>query len=152
VQLLDTMIFVYYRRAGLLGSLLSLPELGLTTPVRRELRRWPEVSAQVEPALRTGRLALLDMDPSDEVQRTAYVLFRDGDGLGDGESATMTVARAHGCAFVSHDTHARSRAANAGIRVLDWPDLLAEMRETGIIDEAQRRSAKRAISGLMRGR
>ena len=80
------MIFVYYRRAGLLGPLLALSELGLTTPVRRELRRWPEVSELVEEALRTGRLALLDMDPSDEVQRTAYILFRDVDGLGDGES------------------------------------------------------------------
>ena len=64
----------------------------------------------------------------------------------------MTVARAHGHAFVSHDMHARSRAANAGIRVLDWPDLLCELRETGLIDEPQRRSAERAIRGLMRGR
>lgn len=152
MRLLDTMIFVYYQRAGLLGSLLLLSALGITTPVRRELRRWPEVSEQVEGGLLSRAITLLDMDPADEAQRTLYVLFRDGDGLGDGEAASMTVARTQNHSFVSHDMRARSRAANAGIKVLDWPDLLSELRVSGIINDAQRRAAERTISGLMRGR
>jgi len=152
LRLLDTMIFVYFHRAGLLEAMLQLPEIGITTSVRRELRRWPKASEQVENALLNGRLALCDMDPSDETERSLYVLYRDRDGLGDGEAASMAVARTRGYALVSHDMKARSGAVAAGTKVLDWPDLLTELYSGRLIDDGQRNTAERAISGLMRGR
>src|SRR5574340_1099768 len=127
VRLVDTMIFRYFDKVGLLGALLGLPQLAITSAVRRELRRWPDVLARVEAALASGQVVVADMDPYDSVGRTLYQLFRDRDGFGDGEATSMVVAKAHGFTFISHDLEAVRKIGRLGVNVLDWHDLLKEL-------------------------
>ncbi len=153
MRLLDAMILIYFSKAGLLDALLQLPDLAVTTSVRNELRPSSTAREAVEPAIADGLLALCDIDPENGVERTLYIMYRDGDGLhglGDGEATSMSVACARGLTFVSHDRKARERAASAGIKLLDWPDLLAELNDAGVITAKQGRSAERTIRSLLK--
>lgn len=150
--MVDTMIFVYFGRAGLLEALLGLPDLAVTSSVRRELRRWDALSARVEQALTDKSLGVCDVDPADATETTLYYLYRERDGFGDGEATSMAVAHNQGHAFVSHDLEAAARIRGLGVQVLDWPDLLAELCQAGRITPCQQDEAQRYIQGLMKGR
>lgn len=153
MRLLDAMILIYFSKVDLLEALLQLPDLAVTTSVRNELRRSSPAREAVEAAIADGLLALCDIDPENGTERTLYIMYRDGDGfdgLGEGEATSMSVACARGLTFVSHDRKARERAASGGIRLLDWPDLLAELNDAGVITARQRRQAEQAIRSLLR--
>ena len=152
MRLVDTMIFVYFDRVGLLEHLLALPELAVTSSVVREVRRWQRAGARVGEAIANGDLALLDVDLGSETEPMLYFLYRDRDGFGDGEAASMAVAHGRGFSFVSHDLEAAHKMLSLGIRVLDWPDMLAELEASGRISQTARQSALRRISGMMKGR
>jgi hypothetical protein len=152
VRMVDTMIFVYFWRAGLLEALLALDRLGVTSSVRRELRRWPEIFARIEESLESHSLALEDVDPGNSTEGTLYFLYRDRDGFGDGEATSMAVAHSRGFRFVSHDLKAVSAIRALGVDVLDWPDVLSELLRLRIITAAQHAVGLRQIRGFMRGR
>ena len=152
VRLLDAMILIYFDKVGLLDALLQLPDLGITTSVRKELRT-PSTRDGAEAAIADGSLALCDIDPGSQTEQMLYVMYRDGDGLhglGEGEATSMSVAYARGFTFVSHDRTARERAMSASIKLLDWPDLLAELNDAGIISAQRRVEAERAIRRLLK--
>jgi predicted nucleic acid-binding protein len=149
VRLLDAMILIYFGKVGLLEALLQRPDLAITTSVRREVRSSPTKEI-VEAALANGALALCDIDPGTTVEPTLYVMYRDGDGLGEGEATCMALAHARGFTFVSHDGRARGKAAAAGIKLLDWPDLLAELNDSGVVSSQQCRQGERAIRRLLK--
>ena len=153
MRLLDAMILIYFSKVGLLDALLQLPNLAVTTSVRNELRPSSTAREAVEAAIADGLLALCDIDPENGVERTLYIMYRDGDGfhgLGEGEATSLSVACARGLTFVSHDRKARERAVSAGTKLLDWPDLLAELNDAGGITAKQRRGAERAIRSLLK--
>ena len=148
MRLLDAMILIYFSKVGLLGALLQLTDLGVTTSVRNELRPSSAVREAVDAGVAEGALALCDVDPESRTERTLYVMYRDGDGfhgLGEGEATSMAVCNARGFTFVSHDKTARKRALSAGTKLSDWPDLLAELNDTGLITAQQRADAEKAI-------
>jgi hypothetical protein len=146
------MILLYFDRAGLLDQLLTLPRLGLTSSVRRELRRWEALSEAVEGAIAGGALSLCDLDPSNEEEQTLYFLYRERDGFGDGEATSMAVAYCRGFTFVTHDLVPAAKIKRLGVKVLDWHDLLAELTDSEAITRAEHGKALRQIQGMMRGR
>ena len=153
MRLLDAMILIYFSKVDLLEALLRLPDLAVTTSVRNELRRPSPLRDAVEAALADGLLGLCDVDPEDGTERTLYIMYRDGDGfsgLGEGEATSMSVACARGFTFVSHDRKARETAVSAGIKLLDWDDLLAELSDQGLITAKRHESAKQAIRRLLK--
>ena len=153
MRLLDAMILIYFSKVGLLDALLHLPGLAVTTSVRNELLPSSTAREGVEAAIGDGLLALCDIDPENGVERTLYIMYRDGDGvhgLGEGEATSMAVACARGLTFVSHDRLARERSVSGGIKLLDWPELLTELNDAGLITAKQRRDAERAIRRLLK--
>jgi len=152
VRMLDTMILRYFERAGLLDVLLGLPDLAITTSVRRELRRWDVLSARVDTAVQNQELAVYDVDPGNETEGTLYFFYRERDGFGDGEATSMAVAHNRGFGFVSHDLAAAAKIRELGVNVLDWPDLLAELRDAGGVTPSQYAEAAHRIRGMLRGR
>jgi len=152
VRMLDTMILRYFERAGLLDVLLGLPDLAITTSVRRELRRWDVLSARVDAAVQNHELAVYDVDPGDETEGTLYFFYRERDGFGDGEATSMAVAHNRGFGFVSHDLAAAAKIRGSGINVLDWPDLLAELRDAGALTLTQHAAALREIRRMLKRR
>ena len=152
VRMLDTMILRYFERAGLLDVLLGLPDLAITTSVRRELRRWDVLSARVDTAVQNQELAVYDVDPGNETEGTLYFFYRERDGFGDGEATSMAVAHNRGFGFVSHDLAAAAKIRELGVNVLDWPDLLAELRDAGGVTPSQYAEAVHRIRGMLRGR
>jgi len=152
VRMLDTMILRYFERVGLLGPLLALPNLAVTTSVRRELKRWDALSARVDAAVQHNELAVHDVAPDNQTEATLYFFYRERDGFGDGEATSMAVACNRGFAFVSHDLAAAAKMRGLGVNVLDWQDLLAELRDSGAISPSQHAQALREVRGLLRGR
>jgi predicted nucleic acid-binding protein len=153
VRLLDTMIPVYFSKAGLLDALLQLPDLAVTTSVQNEPHGWPEASQAVEAAVAAGSLSVCDIDPMSQTERMLYTMYRDGDGvlgLGEGEATSMALAHSRGFTFVTHDRDARKRATSAGMRLLDWRDLLTELNDSGVLTAEQRKSAERGIRSLLK--
>ncbi len=152
MRLLDAMILIYFAKVGLLEALLQLPDLAITSSVRREVRSSPAKEI-MEAGLASGALSLCDIDPMNAIEQTLYRMYRDGDGfhgLGEGEATCLSLAHARGFTFVSHDRKARGRAGSAGMRPLDSRDLLTELNDTGIISPQQRKDGERAILLLLK--
>lgn len=153
MRLIDTMIFRYFHAVGLLGEMLRLPKIAITTAVRREInRKWADVTQTVEQALCDGRIALCDFDPNRGPECVLYFKYWHVEGFGEGEAASMAVAFARSYAFVSHDLEAAEKMRGLGVNVMDWQDLVEELRGGGLISVAQSEEAKRKIQAMMKGR
>jgi len=153
LRLIDTMIFRYFHAVGLLGEMLRLAKIAITTAVRREIKRkWADIAETVEQALADERIALCDFDPNSGPESVLYFKYWHVEGFGEGEAASMAVAFARGYTFVSHDLEAAEKMRGLGVNVMDWQDLVEELRGGGLISVAQSEEAKRKIQAMMRGR
>ena len=106
----------------------------------------------VEKAVETGSLEIHNVDPDCEQETFLYSDYWNNGGFGDGESASMAVAYCRGYVFVSHDLDALARMRSLGIRVADWPEILAEIAGRGLATAEQVAQAEQRIRGLLRGR